>query len=72
VKVGDLIRLYDSLDGETFSVGLVCDIECVIKDDPDGADEWGAGEDRYWTVWGDGAYAWITEEDDLVVISESR
>ena len=69
MKVGDLIQCID-VHGETYNTGLICEIQNVIVVDYPGATE-GEEEVRYWAAWDDGQYAWVTEDDEPEVISES-
>ena len=63
MKVGDLIQCVENWEcGSPVSIGLICKIEHVAIDRV-------AIEARYWTVWFDGQYAWVTEEDEPDVIS---
>jgi len=73
VKVGDLIQILDYARtrpgecGGPSSVGIICKIEKVYVR--------GAPEQdviRYWTMWTDGEYAWISEEDSPEIINEGR
>jgi len=70
VKVGDLIQILDYARtgecGGPSSVGIICKIEKVYLDAPE--------QDviRYWTMWTDGEYAWISEEDSPEIINEGR
>ena len=64
MKVGDLIRVDDYLGGPS-STGLVCKIE-------NAPGERGQDTIKYWTMWTDGEFAWISEEDDPEVINEGR
>jgi len=68
MQVGDLIQCIDNMEcGGPVSTGLICKIEHVTKARWTGD---GALEARYWTVWFDGQYAWVTKDDEPEVISE--
>ena len=67
MKVGDLIKLYDDLDGGKYSIGLVCNIEHL---EPSQAADYNVGENRYWAMWSDGEYSWVCDKSETVVISE--
>jgi len=58
MKVGDLIRIEDC-------TGIVCEIERSEELAP-------GRENRFWTIWEDGEYSWISEEDYAEIINESR
>ena len=70
MKVGDLIQILDYARtgecGGPSSVGIICKIEKAALDTPE--------QDviRYWTMWTDGEYAWISEEDSPEIINEGR
>lgn len=66
MKVGDLIRLYDGLN-ESFSVGLICYIDEHRPNNYTGSENY-----RYWTMWDDGEYSWICDDENAAVISASR
>jgi hypothetical protein len=63
MKVGDLIRV--KINAGPWSTGLVCNIESSEK-------RRGGRENRYWTLWEDGDYSWISEKDYAEIINESR
>jgi hypothetical protein len=56
--------------GGPVSTGLICKIEHVIVEEHF-EDAAAIEEVRYWAVWDDGQYAWVTEENEPEVISES-
>ena len=65
MKVGDLIRIED-YHGGSWSAGLVCNIEKVY------APTLMQDTIRYWSLWEDGEYSWISEEDYAEILIESR
>jgi len=67
MKVGDLIQCEDYLRGP-ISTGLICKIEHMVMENPHDPCK-GEEEVRYWAVWFDGQYAWVTEEDEPLVIN---
>jgi len=70
MQVGDLIQCVDNMEcGGPVSTGLICKIEHVIMENPYDPCK-GEEEVRYWAVWDDGQYAWVTEENEPEVISE--
>jgi hypothetical protein len=68
MKVGDLIQL--EMNGGPWSTGLVCEIE-EMEEQPESRGRPGR-QHKYWTVWEDGEYSWITEKDYVEIINESR
>ena len=64
MKVGDLIRV--EMNGGPWSTGLVCNIEKVY------APTLMQDTIRYWSLWEDGEYSWISEKDYVEIINESR
>ena len=70
MKVGDLLQCVDNMEcGGPLSTGLVCEIQNVIVADYPGSTEF-VEEVRYWAVWNDGQYAWVTDREEPEVISE--
>jgi hypothetical protein len=61
MKVGDLIRV--KINAGPWTAGLVCNIESseLLSGDQ---------ENRYWTIWEDGEYSWISEKDYAEIINE--
>ena len=69
MQVGDLIQCIDNMEcGGPVSTGLICKIERVFLQERF-EDDTATEEVRYWAVWGDGQYAWVTEEDEPEVVS---
>jgi len=70
VQVGDLIQCVDNMEcGGPVSTGLICKIEHVIVEERF-EDVAAIEEVRYWAVWDDGQYAWVTEENEPEITSE--
>ena len=69
MKVGDLIQCLDGF-GAAYDSGLICKIEYVIVEEHF-EDAEAIEQARYWAAWHDGQYAWVTEDDEPEVISES-
>jgi len=70
MQVGDLIQCVDNMEcGGPVSTGLICKIEHVIMEERF-EDVAAIEEVRYWAVWDDGQYAWVTEENEPEIISE--
>ena len=70
MQVGDLIQCIDNMEcGGPLSTGLICKIEHVIVEEHF-EDAEAIEQSRYWAVWHDGQYAWVTEENEPEIISE--
>ena len=68
MKVGDLIRV--KINAGPWASGLVCEIE-EMEEQPESRGRPGR-QLKYWTIWEDGEYSWITEKDYVEIINGSR